>query len=139
MPSPFSGSENAVLTFQIPVAGSATTNAVGNRKASEKESVIIKALLKQDNDPSSVNTYAKEMQQLAGADGFAVLLKGYLVEPTTYPNSIKFLSECDAEVTFGIGKVEKGRFKLLPEVQSPFLVSANIDIVTKIRGIFRKN
>ncbi|WP_414755574.1 hypothetical protein [Anabaena sp. CCY 9910] len=136
MTSPFSGFENSTLIFKVS-DGTYTINAAGNRKPNTVDA-IIKAVLKPASY-SSVNTYAQEIQQFAGADGHAVLLEGYLVNPTTYPQGVEFLAEAEAEITTAIDKPETGRFKLLPIVQSPYVVATGIDIITPIRGIFRRN
>jgi hypothetical protein len=137
MTSPFSGFENTTLTFQI-ADGTYTINAVGNRSLNY-QSLTIKAVLKPSTDTSTVNRYANEIQQFAGADGHAVLLEGYLVEPQIYPQGIEFLAEADIEIMVAIRKPETGRFKLLPVVQSPYVVAMGIDAITPIRGIFRRN
>ena len=137
MSSPFSGFDNTKLTFQV-ADGTYTTNAVGNRSLNTKPE-IIKAVLKPTTDYSTVSRYASEIQQFAGADGHAVLLEGYLVEPQTYPQGVEFLMDADIEITVVIGKPETGRFKLLPVVQSPYVVAMKIDAITPIRGIFRRN
>ncbi|MBD2489031.1 hypothetical protein [Aulosira sp. FACHB-615] len=137
MTSPFSGFDNTTLTFQI-ADGSHKANAIGNYIPLTIP-VIIKALLKQTTDTSAVERYAREIQQFAGADGYASLLEGYLVAPVTYPKGVEFLMEADAEIIVAVGKPEKGRFKLLPITQSPYLVGAGVDIVTPIKGIFRRN
>lgn len=137
MSSPFSGFDNTILTFQI-ADGTYTINAVGNRSLTTKPE-IIKAVLKPTTDYSTVSCYADEIQQFAGADGHAVLLEGYLVKPQVYPQGIEFLMEADIEITVAIGKPETGRFKLLPVVQSPYVVAMAIDAITPIRGIFRRN
>ncbi|MFN6572408.1 hypothetical protein [Dendronalium sp. ChiSLP03b] len=137
MTSPFSGFENSVLTFQV-ADGTYTTNAVGNRSLNY-EALTIKAVLKPTTDTGTVNRYAQEIQQFAGADGHAVLLEGYLVEPQTYPQGVEFLAEADIEITVAISKPETGRLKLLPVVQSPYVVAMGIDLITPIRGIFRRN
>lgn len=137
MTSPFSGFENTTLTFQV-ADRTYTINAVGNRSPNYQP-LIIKALLKPPTDYSTISRYADEIQQFAGADGHAVLLEGYLVEPQAYPQGIEFLMEADIEITVAIGKQETGRFKLLPVVQSPYIVAMGIDAITPIRGVFRRN
>ena len=135
--SPFSGFDNTILTFQI-ADGIYTINAVGNRSPNYQP-LVIKALLKPPTDYSTISRYADEIQQFAGADGHAVLLEGYLVEPQVYPQGIEFLMEADIEITVASGKPETGRFKLLPVVQSPYVVAMGIDAITPIRGIFRRS
>lgn len=137
MTSPFSGFENTTLTFQV-ADRTYTTNAVGNRSPNYQP-LIIKALLKPPADYSTISRYADEIQQFAGADGHAVLLEGYLVEPQVYPQGIEFLMEADIEIIVAIGKPETGRFKLLPVVQSPYVVAMGVDAITPIRGVFRRN
>jgi hypothetical protein len=136
MTSPFAGFENTTLTFKV-ADGTSTVNAVGNRSVNYR-SEIIKCVLKQTTDAGAVRQYAQEIQQFAGADGHAMLLEGYLVEPLTYPQGVEFLGEADIEITMVIGKPETGRFKLLPVVQSPYVAALNIEIITLIRGIFRR-
>ncbi|MBN3875199.1 hypothetical protein [Nostoc sp. JL23] len=137
MTSPFAGFENTTLIFQV-ADGTYTTNAVGNRSANYQPLTII-AVLKPTTDYSTVNRYANEIQQFAGADGRAVLLEGYLVEPQVYPLGIEFLMEANIEINVAIDKPETGRFKLLPIVQSPYVVAMAIDAITPIRGVFRRN
>ncbi|QLE42218.1 hypothetical protein FD723_18535 [Nostoc sp. C052] len=137
MTSPFSGFENTTLTFQV-ADGTYTTNAAGNRSLNY-QSIVIKAVLKPTADTSTVNRYANEIQQFAGADGHATLLEGYLVEPQVYPQGVEFLMEADIEINVAINKPETGRFKLLPVVQSPYVVAMAIDAITPIRGVFRRN
>lgn len=137
MTSPFSGFENTTLTFQV-ADRTYTTNAVGNRSLNY-QSLIIKAVLKPPTEYSTISRYAEEIQQFAGADGHATLLEGYLVEPQVYPQGVEFLMEADIEITVAIGKPETGRFKLLPVVQSPYVVAMGIDAITPIRGVFRRN
>jgi hypothetical protein len=107
---------------------------VGNPIASTKEVKII-ALLKQSKSFNS--QYAQEIQNFAGADGYVFLLEGYLVEPMVYPEEIQFMMEGEAKITLSINMPENGRFKLLPIIQSPFLTTASIDLVTPINGLFR--
>jgi hypothetical protein len=137
MSSPFSGFDNTTLTFQV-ADGTYSTNTVGNRSLNY-QSLIIKAVLKPTTDTSTVNRYANEIQQFTGADGHAALLEGYLVEPQVYPQGIEFLMEADIEINVAINKPETGRFKLLPVVQSPYVVAMGIDAITPIRGVFRRN
>ncbi|MEH2393875.1 MAG: hypothetical protein V7K21_20150 [Nostoc sp.] len=137
MSSPFLGFDNTILTFQV-ADGTYSINAVGNRSLNYQP-ITIKSVLKPTTDYSTVSRYADEIQQFAGADGHAVLLEGYLVEPQVYPQGVKFLMEADIEITMAKGIPETGRFKLLPVVQSPYVVAMGIDAITPIRGIFRRN
>lgn len=130
--SPFKGFENAEITFQVP-SGDYLVNAVGNAIASTKEVKLV-ALLKQAKNSGQ---YAEEMQNFAGADGYVYLLEGYLVEPTIYPEEVQFYMEGEAKIALSINMPKKGIFKLLPIIQSPYLVAASIDIVTPIKGLFR--
>jgi hypothetical protein len=137
MTSPFIGFDNAILTFSVS-DGTFTINSVGNRTPGSKTE-IIKAVLKEVQNRSTVSRYADEIQQFAGADGRARLMEGYLVSPTTYPPNIKFLAEADAEITVILGRTETGRFKLLPVTQSPYVVALGVDLIEPIIGIFRSN
>ncbi|MFB2768579.1 hypothetical protein ACE1AT_04710 [Pelatocladus sp. BLCC-F211] len=137
MTSPFLGFENATLAFAV-ADGTYTINSVGNRIPSTTTE-IIKAVLKPATDASTVERYAKEIQQFAGADGYATLLEGYLVEPKTYPQSVEFLMESDIVLSTSLGKTDEGRFKLLPVVQSPYVVAMGIDLITPIKGVFRRS
>lgn len=137
MTSPFNGFENATIAFKIS-DGTYIINSVGNRKLNTIDA-IIKAVLKPVMSYSTVQTYAKEIQEFAGADGHAVLMEGYLVSPQVYPEGVSFLMEADAVIGTSLDKSETGRFKLLPIVQSPYVVAMGIDLITPIRGIFRRN
>ncbi len=136
MTSPFTGFDNATITFKVS-DGTYTINSVGNRKLNTIDA-IIKAVLKPASY-STVQTYTKEIQEFAGADGHAVLMEGYLVSPQVYPEGVSFLMEADATIGTSLEKLEAGRFKLLPIVQSPYVVAMGIDLITPIRGIFRRN
>jgi hypothetical protein len=140
--SPFSQFANSEITFQVADSSSYSINAVGNAIASTRE-LTITALLKESQNFGTLNQYASEIQKLGGVEGRVSLLKGYLVEPTTYPVQLQFMMEGLAKIK-GIlrqaGSDEViGKFKLLPIIQSPYLVATTIDIVTPIQGIFRVN
>ncbi|MBD2771141.1 hypothetical protein [Iningainema tapete] len=134
MTSPFLGFENARITFDVP-DGTHTINEVGNVIANTKNKTI-SAVLKESKDSDK---YIEEIQQFAGADGYAILLEGYLVEPQTYPPGVQFLMEGEAEIQLVLGMTEPGRFKLMPAVQSPYVHLVGIDLITPIKGIFRRN
>ncbi len=136
MASPFKGFENSTITFKVS-DGTYITNSVGNRRLDTVD-LIIKAVLKPAYY-TIVQSYTKEIQQFAGVDSHAVLLEGYLVDPQTYPSEVQFLAEADATIKTAKGKEETGRFKLLPIVQSPYVIGVKIDIITPIRGIFRRS
>lgn len=131
--SPFKSFENAEIIFQV-TDGNYLVNAVGNPIASTKEVKII-ALLKQSKSFNS--QYAQEIQNFAGADGYVFLLEGYLIEPMVYPEEMQFMMEGEAKIALSPGMSKDGRFKLLPIIQSPYLVASNVDIVTPIKGLFR--
>lgn len=135
MTSPFAGFDNAILTFKVS-DGTFTINALGNR-IPNVINAIIKAVLKESTSTSDVTKYAQEIQQFAGADGRARLLEGYLVDPLTYPDGVKFLAEADIVIATSLGVEETGRFKLLPILQSPYVVASNIGFITPIKGIIR--
>jgi len=135
--SPFAPFANATLTFQI-ADGTSTINSVGNYQTNTVP-LIITAVLKPSINSSEVQTYAQEIDQFVGADASAALFDGYLVDPLVYPSGLKFLSEADASIIVSGGFTQEGRFKLLPVVQSPFVVAIGIQIITPIRGIFRRN
>ncbi|MBW4598912.1 MAG: hypothetical protein KME29_04690 [Calothrix sp. FI2-JRJ7] len=137
MTSPFVDFKNAALVFNVP-DGSYTVNSAGNRVANSR-ALKIEALLKLSKDKGDLTKYSKDVEAYAGADGYAFLLEGYLVEPLTYPSEINFLMEGDAEITLTIGQPKIGRFKLLPLIDSPYLIGAGVEIVTAIKGIFRVN
>lgn len=131
--SPFKGFENAKITFRV-ASGDYSINSVGNPTASTKEVTIV-ALLKESKGSSS--KYTDEIQNFAGVDGYVFLLEGYLIEPTNYPEEIQFMMEGEAQITLSINMPRKGKFKLLPVIQSPYLVAASVDLVTPIKGLFR--
>ena len=137
MTSPFFGFDNAILTFQV-ADGTHTTNAIGNRIPNTRP-VEILALLKVTQSQSTLLRYANEIEQFAGADGYADVLEGYLVDPTTYPDGVEFLAVGDISIKMLINRVETGKFKLLPVLQSPYFVATGIDLITPILGIFRRN
>lgn len=135
MTSPFAQFKNAELIFKVP-DGTYTTNSAGNRVSGAK-SLKIEALLKQSKDKGDLAKYAKDIEAFAGADSYAFLLEGYLVEPMVYPSELEFLTEADAAVTLIAGLPKLGKFKLLPVIDSPYLVTSGINLTTPIKGIFR--
>ncbi|BDA74372.1 hypothetical protein CAL7716_085380 [Calothrix sp. PCC 7716] len=137
MTSPFAQFKNAELLFKVP-DGTYTTNSAGNRISGTKI-LKIEALLKQSKDKGDLAKYAKDIEAFAGADSYAFLLEGYLVAPTIYPTELEFLTEADATVTLLAGLPKQGRFKLLPVVDSPYLIATEINLTTPIKGIFRVN
>jgi hypothetical protein len=135
--SPLHGFDNAILTFKVS-DGNYTTNEVGNAIASTKD-LVIKALLKEAKNPGTISRYSDEIQKFGGVDGYVFFLEGYLVEPLTYPKEVQFMMECDAEIELSLGSIKSGRFKLLPLIQSPYLIGAEVNIVTPVKGLFRIN
>ncbi len=137
MTSPFAPYQNSKLIFKV-ADGTYSTNAVGNPVPNTQDLTIF-ALLKESVGATS--RYSEEVQKFAGVDGFASLLEGYLVEPKTYPPSLHFLQEGEAKIKGAIAslgdKEVTGRFKLLPVVQSPYVVALKVDLITPIKGIFR--
>lgn len=94
--------------------------------------VKIRALLKPVRDVAQIQYYL-------GADQTSDLMRGYLVEPMTLPAGLRPPTEGRAEIEVAIGVVAKGTFKILPLVQSPYLIGAGIDLVNKIQGVFKRD
>lgn len=128
--SPFEGFDNAVLHFQVPT-GTYTTNALGNR-VPQYSNITIRAVLR------TVRNIA-QIQYYLGADEAAELMQGYLVDPLNLSDNLHAPVEGEAEIKIATGIIESGTFRLLPEIQSPYLVGTRINMVNKITGIFKKS
>lgn len=128
--SPFTPYINAILNFNVPVMVK-SSDRVGNRTMKDQV-ITLKAVLKpQESDTVTLQYYI-------GDDVTATLLEGYLVDPPTVPNLLKPPFDGNATIATASGRSETGRFKILPIVQSPYLVALNINLVNKIRGIFTR-
>lgn len=137
MVSPFTQFKNAELIFKVP-DGTYTINSAGNRISGAK-SLKIEALLKESKSKGDLAKYAQDIEAFAGADSYAFLLEGYLVDPMVYPPELEFLTEADATVALVSGLPKQGKFKLLPLIESPYLIATGINLTTPIKGIFRVN
>ena len=128
--SPFTPYVNAILNFNVPVMVK-SSDRVGNRSMQD-QIITLKAVLKpQESD-------AVTLQYYIGDDVTATLLEGYLVQPPVMPNLLKPPFDGNATITTASGRVESGRFKILPSIVSPYLVALNLNLVNKIRGIFTR-
>jgi hypothetical protein len=139
-PSPFLRFVNSEIKFEV-ASGEYTLNSVGNKVAKTKVIEIL-AVLKLAADSSSVSRFshhAQELQNLKGSDGQAFLLEGFLVKPQIYPPEIHFLMEGEAFIKNVLPEVDSGRFKLLPVIQSPYLLASGVNLTTPIKGILRIN
>lgn len=127
-PSPFSTYANAFLTILIPTS-ELTADTYGN-PVPKYEKFQVSALLQPSGNPRI--TYQ------AGADKNAQAMSGYLVEPQTFPDSVKLPAIAETIINTGIYRQEKGTFEILPTIQDPFLVAQGVEIVTVIEGVFRR-
>ena len=129
MVSPFSTFANATITFNLPT-GVVTTNSVGN-KVVQTSPLAFTAMLKPVRDTGEVNHYI-------GDDDVSELMKGYLIEPKSFPPTLTAPIEGSATVKTAIGVTKTGTFKLLPRSQSPYLTGLNIEFLTSIFGVFKR-
>lgn len=129
MVSPFAAFANATLTFNLPT-GAATQNLMGNRVV-QTSPKLFKAMLSPVRDTGEVNFYI-------GDDDVSELMKGYLVEPLSFPATLTAPIEGGATVETIIGTFKTGTFKLLPRSQSPYLTGLKIDFLTSIFGVFKR-
>lgn len=129
MSSPFTPFANAVLTFNLPT-GEVSVNSVGNTVVVTTP-LEFAAMLSPVRDTAEVNFYV-------GDDDVSELMKGYLVEPLSFPATLTAPIEGIAQVKTAIGITKTGTFKLLPVTQSPYLTGLKIEFLNKIRGVFRR-
>jgi len=129
MLSPFSSFANAILMFQVP-NGMVSINSVGNTVV-ETLPQTFTAMLSPVRDTAEINYYL-------GDDDISELLRGYLVNPLSFPTGLTAPIEGGAVVQVAIGVPKTGSFKLLPKVQSPYLVGLGISFLTSIYGVFRR-
>jgi hypothetical protein len=125
MSSPFSFASNATLIFSVPT-NSVTADEWGNI-TNETTTISITCLLK----PST-----PKAESMEGIDQNSTYLEGFLVEPLELPVLIKPLTKAIAVIVTANGVEETGEFTLLKTIQNPFVMSANVDLVNRIRGFF---
>lgn len=133
MRSPFLDFENATLVFEVP-GGTPTINAVGNL-VSSTTSVTLRALL---NPTRPTSAEQVEINNYAGADGQATMMAGYLIDPSDLPLSLATPCEGTAKILIASSNIVQGKFKLLPIIQSPYIIGLKISQLTKIRGFFKQ-
>jgi hypothetical protein len=126
MSSPFADSANAQIFFRVPTS-SMVEDKNGNLAPAEIEQRIVALLI-----PSTPSPRIK-----AGMDEFDEYLKGYLVEPLEMPVNISPLMEGRIVRRMSSSTEIEGTFRLLPQAQSPFLISTGVQGVFKISGLFR--
>jgi len=126
--SPFTKYANATITFQIPT-GSYTIDPVTGNPTSSTTATTVKAIL----NPSKADPKYYE-----GADESWEVLEGYWVDPLTPPAGIVPGMVGTATVTTSIGLAVSGSFRLLPITQDPFVIGANVTIISPIKGLFRR-
>ncbi|AUB36140.1 hypothetical protein COO91_02041 [Nostoc flagelliforme CCNUN1] len=123
--SPFASAVNARLVFKIP-NGALTTDGNGNPVPTTSEIVVL-ALLRFGKS---------EVKHESGVDEVTEEVSGYVVDPIELPQEIDDLSEpAQAEIKKSKSLVLNAQFKLLPQIQNPFVLSAGVEGLSKIRGV----
>jgi hypothetical protein len=126
MSSPFAFASNAELTFKVPTA-TTTVDEWGNTIPVTTDIQII-CLLKPETP---------EAETIEGIDRNSTVMEGFLVDPLTLPEGIKPLTVAIAKIKVSEGIIRTGEFTLLDTIQNPFVMSAKVDLVNRIRGIFK--
>lgn len=131
--SPFATVANAKLIFDVQ-NGLNGIDEYGNPKSSFRKIELI-ALLTQITGVKSKKggfSYATTEQYQLVQEDFI----GYLINPLTLPDELRPPIKGWAEITTGFNRVESGEFELLPVTQDPYVLSAGVNIITQIKGIF---
>lgn len=102
-----------------------------NQPIIEYEKIDIRCLLREKNSPSS-DSFSGDVYP--GVNQHSLYLEGWLVDPLTYPPSLKFPAIADIVIELS-GLPQKGKFTILPFMKDPFLAKENIDFITDIRGL----
>jgi len=126
MSSPFAFASNAVLTFSVPT--DTTTEDEWENVVCDRTDVSIICILK----PTT-----PKAESVEGVDQNSTYVEGFLVDPLELPISIKPLTKAIALITTATGVTTTGEFTLLETIQNPFVMSAKVDLVNRIRGIFK--
>jgi hypothetical protein len=126
MGSPFSFASNATLTFSVPSSKYVLDEY--ENLIPELIPLTITCLLKPSPSKPDID---------GGIDQSETTFEGFLVDPLELPIEIKPYTKAIARITVANGVVETGEFTLLKVIQNPFVMSANVNLVNKIRGIFR--
>lgn len=112
MVSPFAGFENATLTLQIP--GDAVALVDGNWVA-ERTTQTYSANLK----PSSPRT-----RNEPGIDGADIFLKGYLIDPQWFPDTVQLPLKVACTINMQNGGTQSGILEIQATPSSGFGVEA---------------
>jgi len=132
--SPFSAFANATIDFEVPT-GTQTTDRYGN-PVIESEIVTITALLKPAQG-RSFNRSDIEYLYNGGIERRGVLLEGYLVHPTKYPDNFDSYPVGRITIETIAGKTETGLFEVIPTVQNPYVQAVGVDLINRIQGFYR--
>ena len=126
MSSPFSFASNAVLIFSVP--STTTTEDEWGNIIPDRTDISIICLLK----PTT-----PKAESVEGIDQNSTYLEGFLVDPLELPTSIRPMTKAIATITVATGVTKEGEFTLLETIQNPFVMSARVNLVNRIRGIFK--
>lgn len=128
MSSPFAQFPNAVLFFEVASLVATTTDRMGN-PIPITDTLTYKALLRRD--------LRRNLEPLPGLDQDQMLLKGWLVDPLTYPPGVGAGTVARCDLTESPGQTITGELTILDGLQNPFVMGVNISFLTTVRGMFR--
>lgn len=126
--SPFHDYANALIKVPESFVEEGTDN-YGNQLISQKY-IEYQCIL----EPAKADTVAT--QYLPGKNTNSIYLKGYLVNPLSFPASISFPCDCPMEMKMGPGYVQEGKIRLIYPVSNPYILGENIDIINQVVGWF---
>lgn len=126
--SPFTKYANASLTFEIR-NGDYTIDPTTGNPIGSTTSTTVKAIL----NPGNANP-----KYYAGTDEAWEFMEGYWVDPLTPPDGITPGMTAAAVIITSPGSSATGTFKLMPVTQDPYVIGAGVNIITPIKGLFRR-
>lgn len=127
--SPFANYANATLTFEIG-DGQYSIDPVTLNPVEGKNEVVVKAILEA--------TGGTVKEETKGIQEAWEVMKGYLVEPVNLSAVFAFNLVATADIEIAPGVIAHGTFKLMPVVNNPYVMGAGVDIITEVKGLFRR-
>lgn len=125
--SPFNKFANAVLTFQVGT-GNFEDDAQGN-SVEKTKSLVVTALLEESTG---------NFRETRGSTGEERLLKGYLVNPLSLPDSI--IPGMIGAIVLSETTTRKlrGTFTLKPSSADPYVIGSGVNLINPIAGEMRQ-
>lgn len=126
--SPFHDYANALIKVPESVVGQGTDN-YGNQLISQNLTEYQCIL-----EATKADTVAT--QYMPGKNSNSIYLKGYLINPLSFPPTISFPCDCLMEYKMGPGYVQEGKIRLIYPVANPYILGEKIDIINQVTGWF---